>query len=341
MKIFLGIDPGFRDEWHVFPFAKTLATWFDRERIAWTLDPDEPEIDAAVLIQWATPIDAVERLRRRGVILVHRLDGRARSLVKCPQNDAVNRAVNRLADWTVYQSAYVREHTAGTVDTFFGTEGPIVQDPSRASIIYNSVDRSVFRPDAPRVDLEHGEDLKVLHVSFGSGVRKGVDHLVAVAELLRENPRVHFYCLGRQGGDEIWGERLRSLPNVTLLGATGDRARIAGVMAACDVLLFPSENDYCPNTVLEAMSCGLPVIYHDSGGTPELVRDGDLVAGVATIDANPAYPLYAVWRHLDEMSRRAVQLADRRFRMERMGEEYVGLIERLQAERREAAAGAA
>ena len=29
--------------------------------------------------------------------------------------------------------------------------------------------------------------------------------------------------------------------------------------------------DPCPNTVIEAMSCGLPVLYSSSGGVPELV----------------------------------------------------------------------
>jgi len=30
-------------------------------------------------------------------------------------------------------------------------------------------------------------------------------------------------------------------------------------------------NDVCPSTVIEAMACGLPIVYSASGGTPELV----------------------------------------------------------------------
>ena len=39
------------------------------------------------------------------------------------------------------------------------------------------------------------------------------------------------------------------------------------------LLFFPSENDACPNTVIEAIACGVPVCYHPSGGTPEIVKN--------------------------------------------------------------------
>ncbi len=39
------------------------------------------------------------------------------------------------------------------------------------------------------------------------------------------------------------------------------------------VLLHTKVNDPCPTLVLEAMACGLPVVYPRSGGTVELVGD--------------------------------------------------------------------
>jgi glycosyltransferase involved in cell wall biosynthesis len=44
-------------------------------------------------------------------------------------------------------------------------------------------------------------------------------------------------------------------------------------MRSADLLFFPSEEEPCPNTPIEAMASGLPVLYHPSGGTPELVGD--------------------------------------------------------------------
>ena len=40
-----------------------------------------------------------------------------------------------------------------------------------------------------------------------------------------------------------------------------------------DSLVMTKHNDPCPNTVLEAMACGLAVLYSNTGGVPELVGD--------------------------------------------------------------------
>jgi len=40
---------------------------------------------------------------------------------------------------------------------------------------------------------------------------------------------------------------------------------------SCDAYLLLTHNDVCPNSVLEAMACGLPVIHTSTGGTRELV----------------------------------------------------------------------
>jgi glycosyltransferase involved in cell wall biosynthesis len=43
------------------------------------------------------------------------------------------------------------------------------------------------------------------------------------------------------------------------------------ILGAGDILLHPAYMDPCPNLVVEAMACGLPVVHSMSGGVPELV----------------------------------------------------------------------
>ncbi len=44
-----------------------------------------------------------------------------------------------------------------------------------------------------------------------------------------------------------------------------------GIYRRADAFVMTKHNDPCPNTVIEAMACGLPVVYVNSGGVPELV----------------------------------------------------------------------
>jgi glycosyltransferase involved in cell wall biosynthesis len=106
-----------------------------------------------------------------------------------------------------------------------------------------------------------------------------------------------------------------------------------------DVLLHPKYNDPCPTVVLEAMASGLPVVYSESGGTPELV--GDAGIGVdAPLDWERDHPpdpealaaaVLRVAAKLDEYSgaarARAVERFDLRPWLERHRALFADLVE--------------
>ncbi len=55
------------------------------------------------------------------------------------------------------------------------------------------------------------------------------------------------------------------------LGKLSDIVRIAEAYAAADVLVVSSLEDNLPNTVMEAMACGTPVVGFENGGIPEMI----------------------------------------------------------------------
>ena len=57
-----------------------------------------------------------------------------------------------------------------------------------------------------------------------------------------------------------------------------------------DILLHTKYNDACPRLVVEAMACGLPVVYSASGGVPELVGDQAGIGIPAPSDWNMEHP---------------------------------------------------
>jgi glycosyltransferase involved in cell wall biosynthesis len=50
---------------------------------------------------------------------------------------------------------------------------------------------------------------------------------------------------------------------------------LAAVYSAADAFVIPSLEDNLPNTVLESLACGTPVVGFDTGGIPDMVRDGE------------------------------------------------------------------
>lgn len=54
----------------------------------------------------------------------------------------------------------------------------------------------------------------------------------------------------------------------------GERDDVDKILSAFDLFVLPSRNEGISNTILEAMSTGLPVIATSVGGNPELVKHG-------------------------------------------------------------------
>jgi glycosyltransferase involved in cell wall biosynthesis len=51
-----------------------------------------------------------------------------------------------------------------------------------------------------------------------------------------------------------------------------DSCGLADLMRKHDIYITASKNDPCSNSLIEALSCGLPAIYLQSGGHPEIVK---------------------------------------------------------------------
>jgi hypothetical protein len=62
---------------------------------------------------------------------------------------------------------------------------------------------------------------------------------------------------------------------VRWLGRFDNDSTLAQVYAAGDAFILPSREDNLPNTMLEAMCCGTPVIGFNVGGLPEVITPGE------------------------------------------------------------------
>jgi glycosyltransferase involved in cell wall biosynthesis len=129
--------------------------------------------------------------------------------------------------------------------------------------------------------------------------------------------------------DRIW-TKIRSETGVRLVGALPDfPSRVSGYVA----LLLASEQQGCPNTSLEALAAGVPVIANADGGTSEQVIDGETGFLLPRIDPK-LYAACAV-RILEDPALRARLGANGRehvtqnFSIARMRERYRDLFHEL------------
>lgn len=105
--------------------------------------------------------------------------------------------------------------------------------------------------------------------------RKGFRYLREAIELLNQkNPElkesVELLVFGKSKID------LQSLLplKVNSLGSLSSQEKIVAAYNAAHLFVLPSLEDNLPNTIMEALSCGVPVAAFNTGGIPEMVDDG-------------------------------------------------------------------
>ena len=108
-----------------------------------------------------------------------------------------------------------------------------------------------------------------------TNVNKGMAYLIDACKMLaQEYPDMREkICVAVLGGhaDEVMNEiPFPAYP----LGYTSDTARIIDVYNASDVFVLPSLSENLPNTIMEAMACGVPCIGFNVGGIPEMIDHG-------------------------------------------------------------------
>ena len=145
-------------------------------------------------------------------------------------------------------------------------------------VIPNGVDLAVFRPEdksAVRAELGIPQDAKVV-LFAAHGVRTNVwkNYSMMQAAMKEVAKRLHgqeilFLALGEEGDTERVGHaQIRFVP------FTKDSGLVARYYQAADVYLHAARADTFPNTILEALGCGVPVVATAVGGIPEQVEDG-------------------------------------------------------------------
>lgn len=105
--------------------------------------------------------------------------------------------------------------------------------------------------------------------------RKGIDYLIEAVERLPADIPVHLVLIGRMEARELT-RRIERSPARDRIHRVGYQSNAPQWSAACDVFCLPSvKREGLARAIIEAMAYGVPPVVTDSGGSPELVVDGE------------------------------------------------------------------
>jgi len=206
-------------------------------------------------------------------------------------------------------------------------------NPDKLSKILNGVDTGKYYP----VERVEKERFSVCTVGGFRPVKDQANLVRAVKKLLEKMPDMHDRIKLSLIGDGPTRKELEDLIAANHLEniaeITGFRNNVPDMLHEFDIFVLPSKAEGIPNVILEAMSCGLPVIATDVGGNRELVVEGETGFLVPPNDSESladALQIYIQNPHLIETHGIAARKRiEAYFSLETMASAYMKVYDRL------------
>ena len=128
--------------------------------------------------------------------------------------------------------------------------------------IYN---RGVKTEARQRLGLPLDKKLILFASQRVTNENKGMGYLIEACRRLQDLSQVAVLILGGHAEEVVAQLPLEAFP----LGYVNDEHRIVDIYNAVDVFVLPSLSENLPNTIMEAMACGVPCVGFRVGGIPE------------------------------------------------------------------------
>lgn len=227
--------------------------------------------DAVLVIGGTRGLLSLRQARRRGTRIVQRLDGinwvhrkrrtGLKHYIRAEYGNFILSLIrSRLADGIIYQSEFSRRWW----EEWYGR----TRIPS--TIIHNGIDLNAYT-SAERVPSPPYR-LLLVEGSLGGGYDMGLDNAIRLAETLQERHKfqMELVVVGRITEEHKARVSAASRVPIQWMGAV-PREQVPHIMRSAHLFFSADLHPACPNSVIEALACGLPVAAFDTGAVGELV----------------------------------------------------------------------
>ncbi|MFZ6031263.1 MAG: glycosyltransferase family 4 protein [Chloroflexota bacterium] len=266
-------------------FAAKFAAGLHQRGIETTGDLLARDVDAVLVIGGTRNLPGLWRARRRGIPIIQRLNGMnwvhrvrrtgIRHFLRAEYGNRILSTIRaRLATGIVYQSRFSKDWW----ERVYGPTGV------RNSVVYNGVDLAVYNPQpadesvsaakapAPGAWQHQPEKFRVLMVeaSLAGGYEIGLESGIALAERLLAHFPIELMVVGKVAPALQTQWQARATVPILWAGRVA-REQIPALDRAAHLFYAADLHPACPNSVIEALACGLPVAAFDTGALPEIV----------------------------------------------------------------------
>jgi len=187
-------------------------------------------------------------------VIIYRLDGPI-FLIR-GKDMLIDRIVRLFADLFVDGIIFQSEWCKIQNKKLFGISAPY------ETVILNASDNKIFSKVNKKTFYQK-QKVKLISISWSSNWRKGFK----IYKFLDENLNFSKYEMTFVGNSPVEFKNikwLRPVPSTIL----------AEILRKHDIFITASQSDPCSNALIEALSCGLPVVAFKDGGHPELIQGG-------------------------------------------------------------------
>ena len=301
---------------------------------SFSLDADT---DAILVIGGTRNLVDLHKAKKMGIPIIQRLNGinwihkkrntGIKHFLRAEYGNFILKTIrNTYASKIIYQSDFVVKWWE---QRFGSTKKPF-------AIIHNGVDLTAYNPSLPASLPNDFYRLLLVEGNLGGGYESGLITAIKTCESLttKHNLPTQLTVVGNVAPDfaQLWNEKA-TIP-IEWRGKVA-REEIPTIDRSAHALFSADLNAACPNAVIEALACGLPVVAYDTGALPELVTQQ---AGyVAAYGGNPwnldnpdiealAAGTAKVFQNNPTYRQHARQLAEEKFNLELMTDKYLEVL---------------
>ncbi len=237
-----------------------------------THNPDDAT-ESVLVIAGTRNLLPLWRAKRRGLRVVQRLDGinwihrkkntGVKHFLRAEYGNLILSFIrSKIATHILYQSEFSHHWW----DDWYGKPNiPF-------SVVHNGVDLNIYNPNGTNDLPKDKFRLLIVEGNLGGGYDMGLDNAIQLSETLAEQYHlpVELMVVGKISDEHKASVQARSRISIQWAGAV-PREQIPQIDRSAHLLFSADINAACPNSVIEAMACGLPVVGFDTGALNELV----------------------------------------------------------------------